>query len=274
MTVPEPFLTSQIEAVRAAKLTMRTASIDIVNALDSVASGVNALAAAFALYAKVTATLEAGIGERISAAAAKLRELETPPPSEPAKRAPPNFVRHKVIAFVENAGRPVTWKEFCREHPDVLESSANACFARMVEIGRFTRDKYDLFEVNPNFGKDKAPAPDSGQLTGHGADFIVVDDPHIIPRDQLKTTRVNTEAWWDETIASRLDDPITRPVQATVPLSTGGALGVEVVQGAAATEIVQITSNNPNLDAGAATRMRAVPALIAGHAANTDLLNP
>lgn len=46
-----------------------------------------------------------------------------------------------------------------------------------------------------------------GAATGEGGDMIVVDDPHNVKEALSTAKRAAALAWWDETMATRLDDP-------------------------------------------------------------------
>ncbi|MGI4803040.1 MAG: hypothetical protein ACRYG8_55205, partial [Janthinobacterium lividum] len=46
-----------------------------------------------------------------------------------------------------------------------------------------------------------------GQLTGEGADFVVVDDPINASDAESVTKRESTLTWWNESMSTRLNDP-------------------------------------------------------------------
>jgi len=48
-----------------------------------------------------------------------------------------------------------------------------------------------------------------GQLTGEGADIIVVDDPHNVLEAESQKKREETILWWDEAMSSRLNNQKT-----------------------------------------------------------------
>ena len=48
-----------------------------------------------------------------------------------------------------------------------------------------------------------------GALTGEGGDRIVVDDPHNVRDADSELKRLSTITWWDEAMATRLNDPKT-----------------------------------------------------------------
>ena len=48
-----------------------------------------------------------------------------------------------------------------------------------------------------------------GALTGEGGDRIVVDDPHNVRDANSELKRIATLSWWDEAMATRLNDPKT-----------------------------------------------------------------
>lgn len=43
-------------------------------------------------------------------------------------------------------------------------------------------------------------------VTGHGGDFVVVDDPHPVQKSESEVERRGVLTWWRETVSSRLND--------------------------------------------------------------------
>lgn len=48
-----------------------------------------------------------------------------------------------------------------------------------------------------------------GRAAGVGGDYVVVDDPHNVSESESETKRESVLRWWDQTMASRLNDPAT-----------------------------------------------------------------
>lgn len=48
-----------------------------------------------------------------------------------------------------------------------------------------------------------------GQATGEGGDFVVVDDPHNAREAQSEKKRKAVLDWWDQTMSTRLNDPVS-----------------------------------------------------------------
>jgi len=48
-----------------------------------------------------------------------------------------------------------------------------------------------------------------GAATGEGGDTLVVDDPHKVLESESEAERTKVTDWWDGTMTSRLNDPIT-----------------------------------------------------------------
>jgi predicted phage terminase large subunit-like protein len=46
-----------------------------------------------------------------------------------------------------------------------------------------------------------------GSLTGHGGDFLIIDDPHKAEEAQSETKRKQVIDWFNQTVATRLNDP-------------------------------------------------------------------
>jgi predicted phage terminase large subunit-like protein len=99
---------------------------------------------------------------------------------------------------------------------DLAEKHARDCKALMLKERyqelfptRLSPDKMAAAEFTTTEGGFRLSTSVGGQLTGRGAEFIIIDDP-LKPNEALSDTeRGNVNEWYDSTVVSRLNDKRT-----------------------------------------------------------------
>lgn len=94
-----------------------------------------------------------------------------------------------------------------KHHDDCRRLMRSAYYQRLFPEARIGRDKNTEVEFRMLAGGGRYSISVGGPLTGRGGDVIIIDDPLKADDAHSETLRTRVNAWYRETLASRLNNP-------------------------------------------------------------------
>ncbi|MGE0829238.1 MAG: phage terminase large subunit [Hyphomonadaceae bacterium] len=94
-----------------------------------------------------------------------------------------------------------------KHHDDCRRLMASPYYRTLFPTVRIAADKNTASEFRTSEGGGRYSLSVGGPLTGRGGDIIIIDDPLKADDAASETKRKAVNAWFGETLASRLNDP-------------------------------------------------------------------
>lgn len=130
---------------------------------------------------------------------------------------PPQHGKSELISVLYTAwtlGRDPTRKILCVSYGETLATRFGAQTLQIMQSSEYRRifpatqlSKQTTGEISTTKGGRRYATTVHGQITGHPADVIIIDDPHKIDSSLTNAEIEKTNSWADETLASRLSKP-------------------------------------------------------------------
>lgn len=134
--------------------------------------------------------------------------------------APPRTLKSTILSVLLPAfvlGHDPSAKIMCISYGQTLTDYFSRAFKRLVEGAWYKRvfpktrfsERQALHDFKTSHGGCRHASSTGGAVTGFGADLIIIDDAQKAEDARSEADRARVNAWFDETLSTRLNDPRT-----------------------------------------------------------------